>query len=68
MTNNDAIKHYLESGMADQDYEDFNIKKLNESSYVNILSKINNSSTPMRSGLGSFFTIPPQYKKRTKKL
>ena len=68
MTNNEAIKHYIESGMADQDYKDFNIKKLNVSSYVNILSKINNSSLPMRMGLGSFFTIPPQYKKRTKKL
>ena len=68
MTNNEAIKHYIESGMADQDYKDFNIKKLNVSSYVNILSKINNSSLSMRMGLGSFFTIPPQYKKRTKKL
>ena len=68
MTNNEAIKHYIESGMVDQDYKDFNIKKLNVSSYVNILSKINNSSLPMRMGLGSFFTIPPQYKKRTKKL
>lgn len=68
MTNNDAINHYIESGMADQDHKDFNIKKLNKSSYVNILSKINNSSPPIRSGLGSFFTIPPQYKKRTKKL
>ena len=68
MTNNEAIKHYIESGMADQDYKYFNIKKLNVSSYVNILSKINNSSLSMRMGLGSFFTIPPQYKKRTKKL